>query len=797
MAVRALRRAPTLAVAAIAVLSLGIGANAAIFTLVRAVLLRPLPGIATPAALVNVHGTDAEGELFGGFSHLDYLEYRERGAAEAELAAFTDRGMTFGSREHAKLVPGQLVSGNYFGLLGVKPHLGRLIEPADDRVPGASPVVVVSHHFWKSHLAGDPAAVGRVIRFNGFPFSLIGVAAEGFSGHFVGFASDVWVPLMMAGQAAPDESLADRESAWLELMGRLQPGVSMAGAEERLTRVASELAREYPSSHEGRGVHLRPWSGIDDSLHAGVVSFLAALQGMAGLVLLAACANVTGLLLARAIARRREAAIRRALGAGRIALLRQHLAETWLLFAAGACGGLLLARWAAEVLVSFQPRFATPLRFDLQLDAQAVLFAVLVSATAGSIAALVPARVGARAELVGALKGLGAPERSRLRSALVVGQVALSIALLAAAGLFLRALQRARGLDPGFAVEGVQIANLNVSLLARDESQGRAFYAGLLEGVAALPGARRVALVARAPLSLGSLGTRIEVPGRESVGSRGHAVDFNAVTPGYFETLGIRVLAGRAFGPSDTAASLPVALINRTLAQRFWPDEDPVGRRILRGTRELTVVGVTADAAVRRIGEEPRPLLYVPFQQNYAPAMTLLVRTAGEPVSLSASLRREVWALDADMPVLLDMPFREYVGRSLAPQRLAGTVTSAMGLLGIALAAVGLYGVVAQLVAQRTREVGVRMALGAPPREVVALFIRDGLRLALLGSVGGLAMAWGAGRALAAFLPGVSPADPHALLGASAIVGFVALAASWVPARRAAQVDPVVALRAE
>jgi hypothetical protein len=312
---------------------------------------------------------------------------------------------------------------------------------------------------------------------------------------------------------------------------------------------------------------------------------------MAGLVLLAACANVAGLLLARAIARRREAAIRLALGASRITLLRQHLAETGLLFAAGACGGLLLARWVAEVLVSFQPRFAIPLRFDLQIDAQVIAFAVLVSATAASIAALVPARVAARAELVGALKGLGAPERSRLRSVLVVGQVALSIALLAAAGLFLRALQRARGLNPGFAVEGVQIANLNVSLLARDEAQGRAFYAGLLERVAALPGARRVALVARAPLSLGSLGTRIEVPGRESVGGRGHAVDFNAVTPGYLETLGIPLLAGRGFDPSDTAASLPVALVNRTLAQRFWPDEDPVGRRIRRGSRELTIVG--------------------------------------------------------------------------------------------------------------------------------------------------------------------------------------------------------------
>jgi predicted permease len=796
-AVKALRRAPGTSAAAILVLALGIGANAAIFSLLSTILLRPLPGIARQGELVNVHGTQPGGDDFGGFSYPDYLDYRERSRALEGLAAFNGRGMTFGAREQAGLVAAQLVSGNYFELLGVRAHLGRVILPDDDRAPGASPVAVVSHGFWQARLGGDPGVVGRTVRLNGFPFTVVGVATEGFTGHFVGFAMDVWVPLSMAAQAAPDETLDGRDSSWLELIGRLGPGVPLGSAQADLMRVAASLATEHPATHAGRGVNLQPTSGVDDDLRGPVAAFLAVLQGVAALVLLAASANVAGLLLARALARRRDAAIRLALGSGPWALVRQHLAETTLLFSAGGLGGLLLARWAAALLVSFQPRFAIPLRFDLQLDARVVLFAGLIALAAALVVALVPARVAMRAELVGSLKGLGAPERTRLRGALVIGQVALSLALLAGAGLFLRALQRARALDPGFETQHVQIASLNVSLLARGESQGRAFYASLLERARALPGVRSATLARRTPLSLGSLGTRIEVPGQPSADGRGYTVDFNAITPGYFETLGIPIVAGRALQPSDAPGSARVAVVSQALARRFWPDQEPLGQTIARGGDQLTIVGVAADSAVRRLGEEPRSQVYLPFDQSYAPGMTLLVRSEGPSAQLAAALRRELWALEPDLPILLEMPLHEYVGRSLAPQRMAGAVTGALGLLGIALAALGLYGVVAQLVAQRTREVGVRIALGAEAGAVVRLFVRDGMRLALAGSGAGLALAWGLGRLAHAFLPGVSPADAWALAGAGGFVASMAFAASWLPARRAARVDPVVALRSE
>jgi predicted permease len=690
----------------------------------------------------------------------------------------------------------QLVSGNYFELLGVGAHAGRLIRPDDDAAPGASPVVVVSHAFWTSRLGGDPAAIGQSVRVNGFPFTVVGVAERGFGGHFVGFAVDAWVPLAMAAQAAPDETLGERGSAWVELIGRLAPGATREGAEADLGRVAAQLAAEHPATHTGRGVNVQPTTGDDDELRGPVTAFLAVLHGVAALVLLAASANVAGLLLARAVARQRDAAIRLAIGAGPGALIRQHVTETALLFAAGAAGGLLLARWGAAALVAFQPRAAVPLRFDLHVDARVVLFAALLAALLALAVAAVPARVALRAELVGSLKGTGAAQRTRLRGALVVGQVALSLALLAGSGLFLRALQRARGFDPGFAPEGVRLASLNLSLAARGEPQGRAFYAALLDRVAALPGARSAALARRTPLSLGSLGTSVEVPGRESADGRGHVVDLNVVTPAYFETLGIPVLAGRRFEAADRADAQRVAVVSQALARRLWPGQDPLDRPLRQGGRELRVVGVAADSAVRRLGEEPRALLYLPFEQSYAPGMTLLVR-GDAPASLAPALRREIQALDRELPILLEMPLAEYVGRSLAPQRMAGAVTGALGLLGVALAALGLYGVVAQLVAQRTREIGVRMALGAEARSVVGVFVRDGMRLVLVGAVAGLALGSAIGRIAGAFLPGLGPADPAAFGAASALVCIVAVAASWIPARKAARVDPVTALRAD
>lgn len=796
VAVRTLLKSPSFVAAAVGSLALASGANTAIFSLVNAVLLRPIPGLRDTEALVNVHvlrdGEEASG--FDGYSYPDYLDYRDRNDALAGLAAFNGRGMSFGEGDRVELVGGQLVTGNYFALMGVRPHLGRLLEAGDDSGADASPVVVLSHGLWQRRLGSDPAIVGRTIRLNGFPFTVVGVAEHGFSGHFTGFPFDLFVPLSAAAQAAPSETLSARDAEWLELVGRLAPGVSVARAQAALQAVAAGLAREHPETHRDRSVSVHTLTGIDDSLLGPVVGFLAILQAIAGLVLGVACVNVTGLLLARASARRKEAAVRLAIGARRRDLVRQLLSEALLLFGLGAAGGLLFSAWTAHLLVGFQPRSPLPLHFDLSLDWRVVAFTAFCTLATAIAFGSIPAWDAARTPLVPALKDLDAGARSRLRQAFVICQVALSLVLLTGAGLFLRALGHARGLDPGFDVDRVQIAGINLSILAREEARGRAFYRQLLQRLESTPGVESASLARVVPLSLGSLGTRIEVEGHEVASRDGFPVDWNAVTPGYFRTLGLPLVAGRTFDASDAEAAPPVAIVNEALARRFWPGQDVLGQRLKRGGAWLRVVGVARDSSYRRLGEQPRPHLYLPFEQSYSPGMTALVR-APSPVPLAAALRREIRALEPDLPILTEMPLREYVGRALVPQQMGGTISSALGGLGLILTTLGIYGLIAHFVVRRRREVGVRVALGAGPRDVTRLFLGEGLRLSLWGVGLGLAGAAAATRLLASFLPGVSPLDPLVFAGTATLMTLAAALASFVPARRAARLDPLLALR--
>lgn len=796
LAVRGFARSPGFVAAVVGSLALAIGANTAIFTLVNAVLLRPIPGLRDADALVNVHpvGPDDEGS-FGSFSYLDYVDFRDRNDALSGLAAFTDRGLSFGEGDRVELVGGQLVSGNYFPLMGVRPHLGRLIEPADDAAPGLAPVAVVSHGLWQRRLGSDPAVVGRTVRLGGFPFTVIGVAEPNFSGHFIGFPFDVWVPLSMTERAAPIETLTQRDSAWLELVGRLRPGVSIGQAQAALGAVAAGLAREHPAPSRTSRVELRRLTGIDDSLRDSVTAFLGLLQAVAALVLAVACANVAGLLLARAAARRKDVAVRLAIGARAGDLVRQLLSESLILFGLAGALGLLLAAWTASLLVDFQPRFAIPLRLDLSLDLRVLAFTAFCALATGVVFGLVPAREAARTSVVEALKDLDATARSRLRRLFLVGQVALSLLLLTVAGLFLRALDKAHGLDPGFAVEGVRIASVNLSILARDEARGRAFFRSLLERLESTPGVEAASLARIVPLSLGSLGALIQVEGHEKPPGGGFRVELNAVTPRYFETLSVPLLAGRAFATSDAADAPAVAIVSQALARRFWPEQGALDQRLEWGGRSLSVVGVVRDSASRRLGELPRPQLYVPFEQSYSAGMTVLVRGAVASESLGTTLRREIRSLDPDLPILSEMPLGEFIGRSLAPQRMAGTLSSLLGGLGLLLTALGIHGLIAQHVARRRREVGVRIALGARPADVTRLFLGQGVRLALAGVALGLAGAAATTRLLVAFLPGVSPLDPLVYAGTATLMLSVAALASFVPARRAAQLDPLATLK--
>ncbi|HEY3119455.1 MAG TPA: ABC transporter permease [Vicinamibacteria bacterium] len=798
-ACRTLLKAPAFTAAAVLTLALAIGAHTALFTLVNAILLRPLPGIADPGRLVNVHvhATAPGGVRFGSFSHPNYRDLREQQRALSGLAAFNGRGVSLGGPSGPELVGAQLVSGNYFSVLGVQPMRGRLIADADDRAPGSSPVAVISHALWQRRFGGDPQAVGRPLTLNGFPFTVVGVAPVGFHGHFVGFPFEVWVPLSMAAQAAPGEDLMARQSGWLELVGRLAPGVTAAQAQASLAAVAAQLERDYPTTNKGLGVDLRPMTGIDDSLRPGVLSFLAALQAVGLAVLLIACVNVAGLLLARAATRRREVAVRLAVGASRADLVRQLLTETLVLFALGGLGGLAVAAWTADLLHAFQPSFPVPLRFDLRLDLRVVAFGLGSTLLTALLFGLAPALQASRVDLVPALKNqaAGGPGRSRLRGLFVAGQVALSVALLAGAGLLVRTLHRARSLDPGFDADGVQTARLDLSLLARDEAYGRAFYRRLVEAVQAAPAVEAVSLTRSVPLrGTGTLVTPVQVEGRAGDPV---AVGFNVVAPRYFETLRLPLVAGRDFRATDGPEAPGVAIVNQALARRFWPDQDAVGRRLQRGKAALEVVGVARDSAYGRPGEAPEPHLYLPHAQSFSPRMTLLARARGDLAPLAARIRAEVAGLEKDLPVLESTPLTEAVAFALFPQRMLATIAAALGGLGLLLAGTGLYGVVAYSVSRRAREMGVRVALGARARDLSVMVVREGFTLALYGLLPGLLLAVAAGRVLRSMLHGLSPADPLALGAVAALLAAVAGVASYLPARRASAVDPMVALRYE
>ncbi|HVR72013.1 MAG TPA: ABC transporter permease [Vicinamibacteria bacterium] len=802
LAARSWRRSPALAVAAVVTLGVALGANTALFSLVNAVLLRPLPGIANADRLVNVHRTAADGATFLGLSAPDYRDLRERTRALDGLAAFNGRGAALGDGDGApELVGLQLVTGNFFDVLGVRARHGRLLAEGDDAVPGASAVAVISDALWRSRFGGDPLVVGRTIRLNGFPFTVVGVGPEGFQGHFVGFPFEVWVPLAMAAQAAPGEDVASRDNDWLELVGRLAPGRTVAQAQADLATVMSGLAREHPGRHKDATADVRRTTGVDDSLRGAVVSFLAVLQAVAALVLLIACVNLAGLLLARAAGRARDVALRLALGASRAALVRQLMAEALLLLLAGGAFGVALAAWAADLLHAFQPGFVVPLRFDLGLDVRVLAFAALATLVAGVAFGLVPALQASRLDLASALRDGRAEEggtRARARRALVVGQIALSMVLLVAAGLFVRTLQRARVLDPGFGLDGVTTARLDLTLLARDETHGRAFYDRLLERLLSLPGAQSASLTTWIPLrSLAPPTAAVHAQAEPPLPAAGLNVPVSAVTPAYFETMRIPLLAGRAFSTADGPSSRPVAVISEALARRLWPGAEAAGRRLRHGSVEREVVGVARDVKMRRLTEETSPHLYVPLAQAFTPRVRVLLRARGDLALASAALRREVAGLEQDLPVMETMPLREAVALALFPQRMAGTIASALGALGLGLAATGLYGLVAWSVSRRTREMGVRVALGASRRDLLGLVLAQGLRLALagvaLGALGAAALAQG----LRGLLPGVSPTDPLTFVAIAVLMTAVALLASYLPARRAARVDPMTALRTQ
>jgi predicted permease len=811
-AIRLLLRSPIFTITAVLSLALGIAGSAAIFSLADALLLRPQTGVADPHTLVDI-GRTTRDEGFDNFGYPLFARMREQTALIQEMAAvrWGPEVMSLGDATASERVFASLVSGNYFHVIGVMPAAGRFFVADEDRTPGTHPVVVLTHRFWTRRFHGDSSIVGQTIRLNTLPYTVVGVAEPGFSGTTF-FGTDVWVPMAMDAHVRASEKslLDDHESVWMVALGRLKPDVTPAQARDELTAIMRGYFTERNDSRLDRwGVDVTSTARIPASRSLPVVGFLAVLGALTGLVLLIACSNVAAMLLARAIERRREVATRLAIGASRRRLIAQLLVEGLALAAIAGVVSVPLAQGSIALLSSFQPRLPIPLNLELRVDPRVMAFAFVLSAIAAVLFALLPALQATRFEVAPALHGATATadrRRAWLRHGLVAAQVAMALLLLVAAGLFLRSLQKAATLDAGFSVAQVDTLQIDTHIAGyRTDADGIRVVDTLRERFRQLPGVSAVGTSRMVPLMDGRLGLGgLRAPGHANAnGEDVVEADWNIVSPGFFETLQIPIVRGRPFGERDRDGSPFVAIVNEKLAAEIWPGKDPIGQTLVQrygrtpsDERTLQVVGVARNAKYASIAEPPRRFIYVPLAQQFSSDITLYVRRTGR-ASRIADLRQAVVAFDPMLPVIYAQTLEEMTAIGLLPQRLAAWIAGSVGTIGLLLAALGLYGLTAFSVAQRTREIALRMALGASREAVVSLILRQSTRLAIAGAAVGLVLAIGLGTLLSSLLIGVESIDPLAFAAATALLGGVLLTASWVPARRASRMDPMRALRSE
>ncbi len=806
---RMLLRNPGFTSVAVLSLALGIGANTTIFTLINAIFLQPLP-VAHADRLVSVFTTDEKNPGMLPTSFPNYEDYRDKNQVFEGLASFTFLPLSLSGDGQPEQINAQMVTGNYFDLLGVKAAMGRTFLPEESKTPGTHPVAVLSHGFWKRRFGADKDIVGRMLTLNHQGFTVIGVAPNGFNGTFGIGGPDIWVPAMMHDQLMSGtfrEWFNERRALLFAVVGRLKPGTDLDQADAAMKTLARQLEQEYPLPNKGRGAALVPLAQSTLPPNQRPVFLLAGqlLMTVVGLVLLIACANVANLLLARATSRRKEIAIRLSLGASRGRLIRQLLTESLLLSLAGGGAGFLLAFWFRDLLWAFRPPFLPAEGLDLGLDARVMLFTLGLSLATGLLFGLAPALQSTRPDLVSAIKtSTGAPGRVHhsfnLRNLLVVSQVALSLVSLVGAGLFLRSLRNAQRVDVGFDAGSLVVMTLDPGSQGYDEPRSQEFYRQAVERVEALPGVRAVSMAENRPLAGGGFMRSVFLEGQEPApGGRGVLVQVNTVGPRYFETLRVPIINGREFSGADRKGAPGVVIVNEAMAARFWPEQDPLGKRFKFFGEEnaVEVVGVARNTKVNFIGEDPVPFVYYPLEQNFSAAMNLFVSAADNPAAVLGTARGTVQAMEPDMPLVGVARMAEVIDNSLWAPRMGAGLLGIFGLLAMILAALGIYGVMAYSVSQRTREIGIRMALGAQRRDVVRLVLRQGLAIVGTGVVAGLAVSLVLTRLLTTLLFGVNPADPLVFLGTALILCAAAMAAGYLPARRATKVDPLVALRYE
>jgi predicted permease len=810
-ALRTLAKNPAFALTVVGVLTLGIGLNAAVFTMLKGMALSPLAGVDGSARLVVLLRETSSGRQMR-LSYPDFRDLRDHDRAFAELMGSSVITVGLGRARHSRAIWGELVTGNYFQVLGVRAQLGRTLLPSDEVAPGRHPVIVISDRLWRSDFGADPGIVGKTVEINNYPLTVVGVADPTFHGTIVSYDVEVYIPVMMAAEigmegglprGASSNLLSDRRAALLFPHGYLRPGLTLGRAAVETDAVWAGLARERPLTEAAERLKVLPFWKSPTGGQTFILPTLIVVSAMGLLVLTIACANIAGLVLVRGVSRRGEIAVRLALGATRARIVRLLLAENLVLALPGAVLGVLLASHAIPLFVQYADWAAAPQRlfFNIEVDRFVIGFAVLAACGSALAFGFVPAIQSARIDLVSAINEDASPRgaaRGRLRAGLVVAQVAVSLLLLFGAGLVTRSLEAARAANPGFDPSHVTAVAVDVKQNGYDEARGRVFYRQLLEAARADAGVESATLASTNPLNLtGVRELPVEIEGYTPRRGEDVALESNTIGSDYFRTLRFALVSGREFEERDDAKAAPVAIVNATLAQRFWGGAAPaLGRRVrVAGGDWRTVVGVAADVKYSRINESPRPYLYLPFLQSYRSNMILHTRGAAPVAGLVDQARAQVAALDADLPFLYARPLAERTGTALIFINLAATMLFIFGVAGTVLAALGTYGLVSYIVKQSTHEIGIRMALGATGPAVVRGFLARGLKLGAIGAALGLVAALGVGRLLGSVLFGVSATDGISFARAVAVVlGGVAVA-TLVPAWRAARTNPLTALR--
>jgi len=805
-AARSLFKRPGFTLVAVLSLALGIGANTTIFTMVNSVFLNPLP-VVDPGRLAVVYTEDQTNAAAGltQMSHPNYEDYRDENEVFDGLAAWGFPVPTaMLAAEEPEQVFTEIVSGNYFEVMGIEPALGRFLTPAEDRAEGGSPVVVLSHRFWSRRFGQDPSILGRAISLNGVSFDVVGVAPEGFQGVNALFSPDLWAPMAMYRQVLPAQFhdwFDSRRALFFNVGGRLKPGVEIEEAQAQMKTIATALEREYPEPNKGRTVVLRPLTEatIFPAFRDALVRGGALLMAIVGLVLLIACFNVANLLLAKASGRRKEIAVRLSLGASRGKLVRQLLSESLLLGALGGVAGLVIAFWGKDLIWSMRPPFLAQNLVDLTIDTRVLLFTLGVSVLTSLVFGLVPAIQSSRQGVVEALKDEARTAgRSRgalfFRNGLVVAQVALSIVSLVAGGLFLRSLDSANKIDPGFETEKLVVLMVNPGQAGYDQPQAEEFYDRVLRELEDSPEVVSASWATNLPL-FGGFQRSVFLEGQPE-DQAGVLVMTNGVDPGYLDTVGTSLLSGRDFSLADRAGSVAVAIVNEKMAENFWPGADPVGKRFRFYGEDFfhEVVGVARTAKYVTLGENPTPMAFYSRRQSFADAMALHVRTAGDPAQALAASRQVLREIDPRVPATNTWTIAELIGQSLWAPKLAALLLATLGGLALALASVGLYGVMAYSVTQRNQEIGLRMALGAAQGDVIGMVLKQAMVLVGLGIAAGLLLSLAVSNVVSTILFG-SARDPLTFVAVPVMLALVALVASLVPALRASRVDPLAALR--